>query len=48
MKTSRGFWQQYDMHGIDLKKFISNSIDQWQMRLEKVVKEDRGHIVYLI
>ena len=25
-----------DMHGIDWKKFINNSIDQWQMRLERV------------
>ena len=30
------------------KKFINISIDQWQMRLEKVVEEFRGHIVHLI
>ena len=30
------------------KRFINNSIDQWQMRLEKVVEEGGGHIVHLI
>ena len=30
------------------KQFINISIDQWQMRLEKVVEEFRGHIVHLI
>ena len=30
------------------KKFMNNSIDQWFMRLEKVVEEGGGHIVQLI
>ena len=30
------------------KKIINNSMDQWQMRLEKVVKEGGGHIEHLI
>ena len=30
------------------KKFIKNSIDRWQMRLEKVVEEGGGLIVHLI
>ena len=30
------------------KKFINNSIDQWRMRLKKVVKEGGDHIVHLI
>ena len=30
------------------KKFIKNSIDQWRMRLEKVVQEGGGLIVHLI
>ena len=30
------------------KKFINNSIDQWQIRLEKVVEEGGEHFVHLI
>ena len=30
------------------KKIINNSIDQWRMRLKKVVKEGGDHIVHLI
>ena len=30
------------------KIFINNSIDQWRMRLEKVVEEVGGHILHLI
>ena len=29
------------------KKFFDNSIDQWRMRLEKVVEEGGSHIVHL-
>ena len=49
IERSKGFQQQYQMHGIDWqKKFMNNSIDQWFMRLEKVVEEGGGHIVQLI
>ena len=30
------------------KKFINNSIDQWRMRIEKVVDQGVGHIEHLI
>ena len=30
------------------KKFINNSIDQWQIPLEKVLEEDCSHIAHLI
>ena len=30
------------------KKLINNSIDEWRMRLEKVVGEGGGHIEHLI
>ena len=30
------------------KNFINNSIDQWRMRLKKVVEEVGGHILHLI
>ena len=30
--------QYEDMHGVDWKKFINNSIDQWRMRLERVIE----------
>ena len=30
------------------KKFINNSIDQWRIRLEKVVEEGGEHFVHLI
>ena len=49
MKASKGFHQQYQMHEIDCqKKFINNLIDQWRMRLEKVIEEGVGRIEYLI
>ena len=46
MKTSKVFQQQCHIHGTDWQ-IINNSIDQWQMRLEKVVEEADGHIVHL-